>query len=137
VALVLAVVAVNSSSRGISQLMPSAGGVVILRSPLGRSRLSVSLVRACASSITFAGFTSRWIRPRRWAAARARAADAAADCSEQSDGQEDPRLGARIAVLQDASGLLGAPDQIGHIGVHFAHVLAQVLADLGVVGAGA
>jgi hypothetical protein len=26
--------AVNSSSRGISQLMPSAGGVVILRSPL-------------------------------------------------------------------------------------------------------
>ena len=36
----------NSPSRGVSQWMPMPGVVVTFRSPLGRSRLSVSLARA-------------------------------------------------------------------------------------------
>src|SRR5215472_8349558 len=64
---------VNSPSRGISQLMPTPGVVLILRSPLGRSRLSVSFARSacncmntsCAVRNSRSPCSVR-IRPRAW-----------------------------------------------------------------------
>src|SRR5438874_3971793 len=60
-------------------------------------------------------------------------AEAVVDRAQQSERDEDPRLGVRVALGDDPARCLGAPDHVGDELVHLAHLATQRAADLGVV----
>jgi len=78
--------------------------------------------------------SQRRCRPARKYGPNVQQADAPADHAEDSPGEEGPRFGVGVPVGMKDAFLLAAPDHVGHEVVDLAHVAAEVLAELGVLG---